>query len=311
MIKISVIIPAYNVEKYIKQCISSVINQTLKEIEIIVINDGSTDLTLERINEIKDKRIRIITKRNEGLSSARNVGIEIAKGKYIIFLDSDDFIIHKDSLENMYNLIDSNNMDMLSGNAMYFYDDSNEYKDIGKNFILNKNEIISIDEYIMRTKNCDIAPACFYLYKKEFIIDNNLFFKKGIYHEDELFTYKCLLKCKSIAICSEKFYAYRQREGSIMNSKINPKKGKDIIQVCLDLEEVFADIKNKEVKKFLYQRSFNIILENICKYELYDKNKDINLYLLKYSYKFKSKIRSILYIVSPKIYVKFIKVLGG
>ena len=104
MIKLSVIVPVYNVENYVSECIESIVSQTLKEIEIIVINDGCTDNSIENIKKIKDKRIMIVDKENGGLSSARNRGIKEAKGEYIIFIDSDDFLKYDNALEDIYNI---------------------------------------------------------------------------------------------------------------------------------------------------------------------------------------------------------------
>ena len=100
MKKISIIVAVFNVQKYIDKCIKSILNQTLKDIELIIINDGSTDNSIDKINEIKDDRITIINKKNEGVSIARNLGLSIATGEYVIFVDSDDFIINRNDLEN-------------------------------------------------------------------------------------------------------------------------------------------------------------------------------------------------------------------
>ena len=124
MQKISVIVPVYNIEHYIEECIKSILNQTFKEFELLLVDDGSTDSSLNicRGYEKKDNRIKVIHKKNGGLSDARNVGIEKACGKYICFIDGDDFIAN-DTLENMYNLILKNNSQIAVCNMVRYYED--------------------------------------------------------------------------------------------------------------------------------------------------------------------------------------------
>ena len=121
--KISVIIPVYNVEEYIEKCICSLIAQTIKEIEFLVINDGSTDNSINLIKSFQDSRIRIINQENLGLSEARNTGIKKARGRYVLFLDGDDYLIDDESILNMYNIAEKYKVDVLVGNAVKIYDD--------------------------------------------------------------------------------------------------------------------------------------------------------------------------------------------
>lgn len=300
--KISIVVPVYNVENYILECIESIINQSLKEIEIIVINDGSTDNSIKKLEQIKDSRIKLINKRNGGLSSARNEGLKVCSGKYLIFIDSDDFLLDKYCLENMYACISSNDLDILSSNAKLFYEEKNKYVETNKGLTFNENKVMSIDDFIRKSQVCDIAPVCFYMYRTKFLKGNNLSFKEGIYHEDELFTYKALLKTENIYVSNEYFYAYRQRDEYITSSKNNIKRGLDIIDICLELEKDFENIKNKEIKMILCNRGFNMILESVLKYNI--KKIDINTkkYLIKHSKSIKDKVRACICILSPSIY---------
>ena len=113
---LSVVVPVYNVEEYIYECIESILNQDIDGVEIIVINDGSTDNSLKIVKSFNDERIRIIDKENGGLSSARNVGLKEAVGEYVIFIDSDDYLKDKSVLAEMYNLAKKNNSDIVAGN---------------------------------------------------------------------------------------------------------------------------------------------------------------------------------------------------
>ena len=123
MPKVSVIIPVYNVEEYIRECLTSVVNQTLKDIEIIVVNDGTEDQSIERIKDIitNDIRIKLINKENGGLSSARNVGITNACSEYLLFLDSDDYLT-LDALDELYSFAKTNELDQLFFNADPFFE---------------------------------------------------------------------------------------------------------------------------------------------------------------------------------------------
>ena len=128
-IKVSLVIPVYNVEKYIRQCLESVIDQTLKDIEIIIVNDGTRDNSMEIVEEyISDERIKIINKENGGLSSARNTGILAAQGKYICFIDSDDFI-EKTMMEELYNKIEETNSDVTDSDVFLYDNKIHEIKE--------------------------------------------------------------------------------------------------------------------------------------------------------------------------------------
>ena len=179
MIKASIVITAYNVESYIEKCIMSVINQTEKNIEIIIVNDGSTDCTLSKINKLAnyDKRIRIIDKKNEGVMKARYDGLEIAIGKYILFVDADDWI-EKECIEQLYNNAECNNSDIVMYNSYIVTE--NDKKFISR---INSNKS---DDYL---KSILIGRTSQYLWdkfiKREFIINNKIPFKGDLnYAED-------------------------------------------------------------------------------------------------------------------------------
>lgn len=204
-ILVSVIVPCYNVEKYIEKGLSSLINQTLKDIEIIVINDGSNDNTLKILNEFRknDKRIKIIDKKNEGVSAARNIGLKEAKGKYICFMDSDDRL-EKDFLEKMYNKISENDYDMVACDTYAIYPNKKKY--IKSNINDNQDEKkLMIDAYTVIWNK---------IYKKEIIKD--IYFDNSIsFCEDVLFLYEVYLKVKKIGSIHEPLYNYLQREKSL------------------------------------------------------------------------------------------------
>lgn len=209
---ISVVIPVYNVENYLKRCVESVLSQNFTDYEVILIDDGSVDKSCEICDEYAERydSIRVLHKKNAGLSHTRNEGIKMANGKYIYFLDSDDYIID-DCLQILYQNAIQNNADVSCGSFGYFDD-----KDIVKNelscnnaYVCNGKEACMLLLYGKRfnTSSCNI------LLKKD-IAEANLF-PVGKYHEDEMTTFRYFLNTQKIVITDSKTYLYYQREGSI------------------------------------------------------------------------------------------------
>lgn len=212
MIKISVIVPVYNVEKYLKKCLNSLVNQTLKDIEIIIVNDGTKDNSQQIIDEFKVKYPKLIKsyiKENGGLSDARNYGLKYATGKYIAFVDSDDYVDEK-MFEIMYEKAISSDFDIVMCDLNYVYDEKikfcscNVTKDL-----LNKKQI--------KDKMINIYPTAWNkIYKKSLI--NKFQFKKGIWYEDVEFMYRILPYADSIGVINKPFYQYVQRQGAISST---------------------------------------------------------------------------------------------
>ena len=218
---LSIIIPIYNVEKYLTKCIESVINQTYKNLEIILVNDGSTDNSKDIINKYSliDSRIKVINKKNGGLSDARNVGIEIAKGDYIAFLDSDDWI-ELNMYEKLYSYIKQENADIVQCSYQEVYNE-----EVNNQKIKEEIKLISGKDslYNLYGENHGKTVVVWNkIYKRELF--NDIRFPKGKYHEDEFTTYKLLYKANKIVDLNLPLVYYRQRDGSIMNSKFNIKR---------------------------------------------------------------------------------------
>lgn len=224
--KISIIVPVYNVEEYLHDCINSLISQTLKDIEIICIDDQSTDSSGEILEYFakKDNRIKIIKNtKNLGLGGSRNVGINNASGEYIQFLDSDDWL-DKTCLETLYNKVKENNADIIMFKLINFDQDtgnffktnyySMDYMEQFYDKVFN-HEIIS--DYIFRLPN----SACNKLYKLKFIKDNNFLFPEGLIHEDNPFYFKNIFKAEKIMITDNYFYNRRIRSNSITTTMNN------------------------------------------------------------------------------------------
>ncbi|BAB80207.1 glycosyltransferase [Clostridium perfringens] len=228
MVKVSIIIPIYNVENYLDKCLDTAVNQTLGCIEIIGIDDGSTDKSRDILNKYAKKYsfIKIINKENGGLSSARNTGIINAKGEYIYFLDSDDYIEY-DSMKICYEIATKNKLDIVSFDAESFVDGegfTKKLKKYDRKDILDGNIKMGCEYFCELIKNkCYTASACLNFYRREFLIDNNLFFYDGILHEDELYTVKAYTLANKVRYIPYKLYFRRLRSNSITTQSISEK----------------------------------------------------------------------------------------
>ncbi len=213
MVDISIIVAAYNIEDYLEKCLDSLVNQTKKNIEIIVINDGSKDRSKEIAEDFQKKfpdMVKVISKENGGLSNARNDGIKIAKGKYIAFVDGDDYVT-EDMYEKLYEKAIEKDYDIVTSNANCVYPNKNVEIPAG----IDKNyEKLSKEEKNNLLLNLYV-PVWNKIYKKEIFSDKDLLFEPNIWFEDVLFLYKLIPHLNSIGYVDDCFYQYIQRENSI------------------------------------------------------------------------------------------------
>lgn len=212
-VKVSVIVPVYNVEQYLEKCLESLANQTLKELEVLIINDGSPDNSQEIIDKYVKKypNFQSFIKENGGLSDARNYGIKKATGEYIAFLDSDDYVTHN-MYQEMYNKAKSGNFDMVVCDLNYIYDDK----------IVRAYSNIESDTTDIKKTMINFYPAAWNKIFKKKLFTNNIEFKKGVWFEDVEFIYRLMPYIKTIGVIKEPFNQYVQREGSI-TSTVNRK----------------------------------------------------------------------------------------
>lgn len=227
MVQVSVIIPIYNVEKYIEECLRSVLNQTLKDIEIICVNDGTLDNSMKIVEKYaqQDDRIVILHKENGGLSSARNAGLKVAKGEYIYFLDSDDYIL-ENALECLYSEMSENNLDSVFFDADSFYESEElEQKHTTYKKSYHRPEIygdvVTGAQLVEKmAANDHFKPsACLQMNRTSLLKENNILFKEGIIHEDNLFTIQTSMAAKRVKHIAKAFYQRRVRENSIMTAR--------------------------------------------------------------------------------------------
>ncbi len=231
---ISIIVPIYKVEKYLNRCLDSIINQTYKDLEIILVDDGSPD-NCGRIcdeYELKDNRIKVIHKENGGLSDARNVAIDIAKGEYITFIDSDDYVTI-DYVESLYNIINKYNAEMSISLPNSFKEGTipAEYIESKKEKIFDPRMAVSTMFYQELFDNYAWAK----LYHKSLF--DNIRYPKGLLFEDLPTTYKLMFKCKTIVFINYKNYYYLQRNDSIEGGAFNKEKYESALTVIEMMEK--------------------------------------------------------------------------
>lgn len=265
--KVSVVIPIYNVEKYLQQAIISITQQTLKEIEIIAVNDGSTDSSLTILTRLAnaDKRIKIISTINNGLSIARNLGIYMSSGEYIYFFDSDD-ILEKDTLEECYQKCQTQNLDFLFFDADCFtdtlekdytfdYQRTHKYED--KTFTG-----IEILKEQIETKGYR-SSACLSFIKKEYLKKENLFFYPQTIHEDELFTFLLYLKAERVGLLKRTFFHRRVRRDSIMTSSFSMLNAMGYLTVCRELKKYSSQYQTNKRDSDLYKKRIKFLIDNL------------------------------------------------
>lgn len=243
---ISVIVPVYKAEAYLKKCVDSIINQTYKNLEIILIDDGSPDSCPQMCDDFAklDERIVVIHKENGGLSSARNAGIDVARGDYIGFIDSDDYI-RPEMYERLYTSLINTCADLCICSCQ-------RVNEFGENISNNspiKDEVLTREQCfskIFLSNGWYYVTAPMKLYKRELFA--GLRFKNGKLHEDEFFIHHLIGKCDIIATISDELYMYLQRDGSIMHT-LSPKNYLCIIDAYIDRHQYFKQHKYKDFAK--------------------------------------------------------------
>lgn len=261
---ISVIIPCYNTEKYLKQCLDSVINQTFKDIEIICVNDGSTDTTLQILEEYaqKDSRIKIVTQENKGLSGARNTGLEYVTSKYCYFLDSDDYI-EPNLLDTAINILNNNQVDYYCFGSKVFIEDE---KDLVQD-TESMNEYLRIKFNGVKTAIFDVGQnqnihVWNKIFRTQIIKENNIHFIEGLLYEDIFFTWYYFFLSKKIYFDKNIYHHYRMHSNSIMEKTTLNKSFDSAVSHLYNWYELFQTIsQNKKLFSKNY-RNLLILLRN-------------------------------------------------
>lgn len=270
--KVSVIVPIYNSERYIDKCIQSIINQTFKDIELILVDDGSTDKSVEISNKYaeKDKRIKIIKQKNKGVSLARNYGISIATGDFITFVDSDDFI-EIDMLDILYNAAIDNNCDVVLSGIKIIKDNNIKYEFTKDSKIYTKQEVFKLFYFDREPFSPNYAWGK--LIKRS--ICNKIKFREDIFlMEDALFSMELFINCQNnIMFLNKYLYNYVQRDGS--ESKHFSKKRITSFYALEELLNLAKEIDSEYEKSFLkvYSKLILSILQDIISFD-FENNKE-------------------------------------
>lgn len=236
--KVSVIIPVYNVEEYIRKCLDSLVNQTLKDIEIIVVNDGSPDNSQEIIDEYVEKypkKIKSFIKENGGQGSARNFGLEHATGEYIGYVDSDDYV-DVNMYEKLYNNAKKNQSD-ISICGTYVVDGEKLIEELEPMIFSNKKKNAFFGKKAVWNK----------IYKREMLIANKMEFRSKLWYEDFDFSFKAISAATKVSYVNEPLYYYLIRPGSTMNNS-NIHRNLEILQAFDQIKDIKG---NKDIQEFL------------------------------------------------------------
>lgn len=249
----SVIVPVYNVEKYLEQCVNSILSQSFTDFELILVDDGSTDKCPQICDELKNKdsRIIVIHKTNGGLSAARNIGIETAHGKYVIFVDSDDFYCSNKVFDKIADEINKSDADIIQFHRKWFYEAEQIFVERKETFHISCKDYspsIVINQLIKNKMT--YFSACQNVVRLSYVYKNKLFFKEGIKSEDIDWGFRVFSYLPRISLLPDIFYVYRtNREGSITSTK----KYKNLCDYCDILERaiIMVELGNEEIRDAL------------------------------------------------------------
>lgn len=265
-IKVSVIIPVFNTASYLKEAVVSVLNQSLKDIEIIAVNDGSTDNSLDVLNDLSlsDSRLKVISfEKNVGVSICRNTGFDAAQGEFIYFFDSDD-ILDSDCLELCYAKMKSGKYDFLIFDGVSFSDDGIK---AGFNATYQRTYLMTKDEYngtelvdLLIQKKKYSCSICLCLVRRSFIDGLSLRFHPGVLYEDVLYTIQLYLSAKSVTFIPRTFFHRRVRENSTMTSKVSAKNIDYRLTVGNELLKLKKHFNDKLSRKLLNHQTRNLFI---------------------------------------------------
>lgn len=303
--KISIIVPVYNVEHELSRCVDSILNQSYTNIEVILVDDGSTDRCPSICDAfvMKDRRVRVIHKPNGGLSSARNAGLREASGEWILYVDSDDYILN-DSCERLIVVGAKYDCDIVSADAIREFNGGREYMVHGS---LADGKCYPSRDFIIKTvKPCEwYAPAWLNLYKRSFLIENNLFFVEGLLHEDMEMQPRVFLAAKTVAYCAYPFYRYVDRASSIMNASKVDERVTAMEWIYSNWKSKFEAIEDGELARALNGHLAKCYLHSCCEFgHVLTVAGITNVYLLNSSLNAKEFIKAIFFAIVPSIYIK-------
>lgn len=321
---LSIIVPIYKVEKDLGYCVDSIMAQIHQNMEIILVDDGSPDDCPQICDEyaIRDERIKTYHKINGGLSDARNYGLKHAQGQYVMFVDSDDFLL-SGSLDSILHSLELNDVDILLLDAIYVDESGKKISKpdfVFKHVGLNNAVIYSGEESIKRQLEAGMFQTVVWLgvYRKDFLIDNQLWFQKGLLHEDELWTPITLIVAASVIYEPIELYAYRCRPQSIMQSE-KKDRSKNIAAIIY----IYSFLVNFYEWRIRDKNLLNILLDDVARRYLHAISlwrfsdfpklmKRVNRWkIFRCSKTTKNKLRALLLLINSKLYSKICNEICG
>lgn len=261
---ISVIVPVYNVERYIEECLDSVVRQSYQNLQIIIVDDGSTDASSKKVKSyLEDSRVYFIEQENKGLSGARNTGLAAAVGKYVLFVDSDDYLELK-TIEELVVAMEEKQVDLIRFNGRAFLDGLNEpieQNNYDFSHRLQEGKKYTQDRFEANRRTF-ASPVYLYMVRREVLIKNVLTFYEGILHEDELFTTQVFLNSNAMLYVNAFYYNRRYRENSIMTNQSQERWQRTFdsyLIIYQELEKLYLKKEySKEQKKLIKRQMISI-----------------------------------------------------
>ena len=266
MTDISIVVPIYNAEAYLNKCIDSLINQTKKNIEIILVNDGSTDKSEEIIKSYKDKRIKYYKNKNKGIGYTRNFGIDKSNSKYIMFLDSDDYL-DVNACEKLFNKIEKDSSDVVVSDFIITHNGTE------KKEVINDFKKTNLDKNSSIILNINLSPWN-KIYSSKLIKDNNIRFPEDIKYEDVLFVLECLDKANNISKLNKALNYYIVRDNS--ETKTYDKKVFDILEVVKRFRSYFNNRYKEDIDKLTVKILTNYTIQQRYQVSIKDGYKFID-----------------------------------
>lgn len=306
----SIIVPIYNVEPYLHRCLDSLITQKYEHIEIILINDGSRDNCAEICDDYasEDARIKVIHQSNKGLSIARNTGLKIATGQYIMFVDSDDYI-EIDACEKFAKFVCSGAIDIAIGAA----------KKIDRSHVNEMTppahlfgEILTGQEFLKQRP--DRSAVWLNLYRRTFLLNNILFFKAGLIYEDEHWTPRVFLAAQQVIVTDIVFYNYIIRKGSLSKPENFRKNADHLINIVEELDRLYNELNDRELMKILKDHLAGLCLLAYCRGNIYNHGKThwVKKYVRQhYTIRRWSRLKANLFAFSPRLSVAIHNMIRG
>lgn len=304
--RLSIVVPVYNVENYLERCVNSLLKQNVDSYEIILVDDGSKDGSGELSDKLAtDDRIIVIHQENRGLSGARNTGLKMANGEYVLFVDSDDWL-EENSL--LYILEEAENLKLDVGVADFQYVDQDGVITENSKKPISCASVISGTEFFKDSmkKKSSLAVVWKSIYRKDFLIGNELYFREGYNHEDEEWTPRVYLKANRVKNIQGVFYNYFIHTDTISkNPKSFEKNSLDLVSNCYELKKVSDEIENEELKQLFQDRIVGLFLSSVYKGKLCNRK---HKHLVNSSFfdgmymSSKNKLKSRIFKFSKKIY---------